>query len=158
MWRCAKRAALLALLIAVPVTTVANAQESAVKMPTVIKAVAPEYPVTVNMVGLIDVSGLAVVLVQVDKSGAVIAAKVSHGSLFVEASSVAAAKLWKFAPAENEETRTAELTFIFRTMPTDTPVAELGAVFHLPNTVEIRRWSVEAPPHRQKRRPRKSLK
>ncbi|MBI4749253.1 MAG: TonB family protein [Acidobacteria bacterium] len=116
----------------------AGFQERSTEQPSVIKAVAPVFPliaVTAN------VSGCVVIEVEITPSGTVTSAHIVDGhSLFRQGRVYEkVARQWRFTPAdENMGIRTAKITFFFKIMPRNTPVEELTPIFLPPYQIEIR--------------------
>jgi hypothetical protein len=103
----------------------------------VLKAVAPIYP---KVEGATDPSGRVDVSLQISASGDVLSARAINGHPLLHVPAERAAKLWRFTPSTGgASARTVLISFIFRTMPKDTPAEEISPIFSPPYEVEIRR-------------------
>jgi TonB family protein len=114
----------------------ATAQQDQVLL---VEAVAPVYP----MVAVYSsTTGEVTVKLTIDKTGAVISAKVIQGHRLLAASAEDAAKKWRFGAGSGD----AEITvgFVFRILPKGTQEAELATRFRAPYQMEIRRVIPEA--------------
>jgi hypothetical protein len=132
-------------------------QSSNTKAQTVVSAVAPEFP---PLVAVANFSGDAIVEVEVNEEGKVLAARAINTPPFLRKASENAARRWRFAP-HSEEKRVVQLTFTYRTMPLKTAAEDLASIFTFPYRVEVRRMRPEPitqqdpgitiPPHRKKK-------
>jgi TonB family protein len=128
-WR---RAALTLLICACP----GAAQHD---QPLLVEAVAPVYP----MVAVYSATeGEVTVKVRIDKTGAVISAKVIQGPRLLAASAEDAARRWRFATGSGDTE--LPIVFVYRILPKGTQEVELATRFRMPNQIEIRRVIPEA--------------
>jgi hypothetical protein len=104
--------------------------------PNMLTAVAPEFiPFQVKTVAVASVT----VEVKINNSGEVTSAKTVEHTLFVDHAIEDAAKLWKFTADTNcQQERVAQLEFVFRIMPKETPKSHLTTIFTAPYKVEVR--------------------
>ena len=104
--------------------------------PTVVTAVAPGFDgfdAGRELVNSINVE------VKINASGDVTTVKTVSFTLFSAIEAETAAKQWKFAAAGNgAQERTAQLTFVFRMMPKETPFERLTPIFTPPYEIEVR--------------------
>lgn len=111
-------------------------QAQSARQPIVIQAAAPVYPFLATFA---RVSGTVVVEVRIGEKGDVTAVRTIEGHELLRQAAENAARQWVFTPLENQaDLRTGRLVFTFKLLPSDTPPAELMAVFKLPDTVEIK--------------------
>lgn len=114
-------------------------QSENTKLPTVVSASAPTFPL---LVAIANFSGDAVVEVEVGEEGKVLVAHSINTLPFLRKLSENAALRWRFAP-DSEKKRVVQLTFTYRTMPLKTPAEDLASIFTPPYHVEVRRMRPE---------------
>jgi TonB family protein len=103
--------------------------------PAVVAAVAPVYP---PIAAAAHAMGDVTVDVKIDASGKVTSARAVDGHSLLQAVSVAAARRWRFVPAnEANAERRARLTFTFLDMKANAPEDERTAVFLPPYKVQV---------------------
>lgn len=130
--------------------------------PHVLEAVAPIFiPFVFDKTGMNEV----VVEVNVNSDGNVTSAKTVSVTLFRDTSFETTAKRWRFAPSsDGKEERIAQIKFILRIMPKDTPLDQLTTIYTAPYQIEVRHEVFEpqvtsAPiPNEMKRGQRKKKK
>src|SRR2546423_8942294 len=75
--------------------------------PAVVRAVIPVYPPAFSTeTGPMDIDSTVSVEVNIDKTGAVISARATHGHPLLQPVSQIAARQWRFAPSNSESVRT----------------------------------------------------
>lgn len=105
--------------------------------PTPLEAVAPQYPL---LAVYAEISGTVTIRATVSKAGIVKSAKLAEGHqghTLLRSPARDAARKWRFEPGN--EKRKADLVFVFRIMPKDTPIGEVTTRFHHPWRIEVRR-------------------
>jgi TonB family protein len=123
----------LALLFVISACVSLSAQTT--DGPAVVAAAAPVYPA---IAAAAHASGEVTVDVKIDASGKVISARAVSGHSLLQAVSVAAARRWRFVPAnETDAERTARLTFSFIDTKANAPEEERTAVFLPPYKVQV---------------------
>ena len=135
---------IIALLCGLPATSKALIPSfSNQEQPSVVVAVAPNYPRVAKAVNFGKAAEI-IVEVEIDAKGNVISTSlISGGKLFQDVSEKAA-KRWQFAPVnDSSKTRKARLTFVFSNSfsGTDNPDQEedtLRTVFIPPYRIELR--------------------
>jgi TonB family protein len=123
----------LTLLIAIGACVNVSAQTT--DAPPVVAAVAPVYP---PIAAAAHASGDVNVDIKIDTTGKVISAHAVDGHSLLKAVSVAAARRWKFVPAnESNSERSARLTFTFLETKANVPEDDRTAVFLPPYKVQV---------------------
>lgn len=114
---------------------------SATRQPVVISFSAPIYP-PIAVAAL--ATGYVTVEVQINAEGGVTSARAFKGHTLLQRVSVDAAKSWRFAlSAEDNNVRTAQLTFIFKVLGSKTDGRKVKSpVFLTPYQAEIKQTSV----------------
>ena len=126
---------LLGSLLAVQLI-LAGTKDAFEETPSVVKAVAPNYP---PLALAARVSGSVILDVFVDLQGKVGSVRILEGPTLLRAAAENASKQWVFQVAGGDnKPRTVRLTFTFTIMPEDTPSEELLSCFMPPNSVEVK--------------------
>lgn len=103
--------------------------------PSTVQAVAPAYP---RIAAAAGASGIVVVEVQLKSDGTVLELRTVQGVGALASAGEDAARQWKFVGTSEHKNRSVRLTFVFKTMPRDTPKTQLLPLFLPPYRVEVR--------------------
>ena len=126
------------ILVTFVLSGVASAQsiDTSSTQPSVIRAVAPLFPVPDKGYAM----GSVIVEIQINASGSVIKAHAVQGHPFLYSTSEKAALRWLFmSTAAETKVRTMRLTFIFKVMDGRIAEEDLSPLFMPPYQIEVRR-------------------
>lgn len=128
-----------AAFVAAPASRI---QTQPAEPPAVVAAAAPAYPA---IAAAARAGGEVLVEVKVNNAGDVSTAKARSGHPLLRRAGEAAARRWKFAPAEgSNDPRTARLTFVFKLFEERKGESAAAAVFFPPYRVEVTHTPAES--------------